>query len=101
MCFGPGDTWMRTLDETDSYFAIPLEQDGLQPSLLFAGTLACIQKRSGLVPTVSVLWFGLPMCFGSFHALTHAGLDAADGFIAIHHEGEGAPPSFLFASTSA
>ena len=46
-------------------------------------------------------WFGLPVYFGSFHALTHAGLDAADGFIAIHHEREGARPSFLFASTSA
>ena len=59
MCFGPGDTWMRTLDETDSYIAIPLEQDGLRPSLLFAGTLACVQKRSQLVPTVSVISSGL------------------------------------------
>jgi hypothetical protein len=40
--FAPFATWTRTLDETDSFIAIPLEQDGSQPSFLFAGTLACI-----------------------------------------------------------
>jgi hypothetical protein len=75
MCIVPPfGTWMmRTLDKTDSFIAIPLEQDGSRPSLLFSGTVACIQKRSGLVPTASVLWFvGLPMmCFGLFDACTH------------------------------
>ena len=38
MCFGPGDTWMRTLDEMDSYdIAIPHKRDGLGASFLFAG----------------------------------------------------------------
>ena len=53
------------LDETDSFIAIPHEQDGLGAPSLFAGTSACIQKRSGLVPTVSVLSFGLLNVFWS------------------------------------
>jgi hypothetical protein len=47
------------------YCHFPHEQDESWPSLLFAGTSACcIQKRSGLVPTVSVISFGLLICFG-------------------------------------
>jgi hypothetical protein len=54
------DTW---LDAMDSFIAFPLEQDESRPSLLFAGTSACIQKRSGLVPTVSVFSLGLENVF--------------------------------------
>ena len=44
---------MRTwLDEMDgSTVAGPHGQDGLEAQSLFAGTYACILKRSGLVPT--------------------------------------------------
>ena len=100
MCFGPFGAGMRTLDKPDSFIAIPLEQDGSRPSLLFSGTSPCILKRSGWVPTVSVLWIWLTMCFGSFH-LGCTWLDVTAGIIAIPHEQDGSRPSLLFAGTSA
>ena len=56
---------MRTwLDEMDgSTIAGPHGQDGLEAQSLFAGTSACILKRSGLVPTASVFSFGVRNVF--------------------------------------
>ena len=66
ICFGPfcrrRHGWMKRT----ALYVRPHGQDGSRPSFLFAGTLACIQKRSGLVPTVSVISFGLLICFGPF-----------------------------------
>ena len=64
ICFGPFITWRRTLDETPDVL-VPHQRDGSRPSFLFAGTSACIQKRSGLVLTVSVTSFGLLILFWS------------------------------------
>ena len=58
---------MRTwLDEMDgSTIAGPHGQDGLEAQSLFAGTLACILKRSGLVPRASGFLFGVRNVFWS------------------------------------
>ena len=72
----------------------------LEAPFWHAATAVCIQERSGLVPTVSVLWFGLPMCFGPFCAGC-GGAGQTDGFIAIPHERDGLSAPSLFASTSA
>ena len=45
------------LDPIVGFNAIPHELDGSQASSLLASTLACIQKRSRLVPMVSVISF--------------------------------------------
>ena len=50
------------LDQTD-FVDILHEQDGLRAPSLLAGTSACILKRSGLVPTVSVISFGVSNLF--------------------------------------
>ena len=58
-----GGTW---LDEMDgSTIAVPHGQDGLEAQSLFAGTSACILKRSGLVPTALVFSFGVGNVFWS------------------------------------
>ena len=60
-CMEDAHSWTkRTLL---GFVGILHEQDGSRPSLLFAGTSACIQKRSGLVPTVSVISFGFETVF--------------------------------------
>jgi hypothetical protein len=60
-------SWMRTAGRNAGYIAVPHQRDGSRPSLLFAGTSACIKKRSQLVPTaVLVLSFGLAMSFCPF-----------------------------------
>ena len=63
VCFGCMRTW---LDEMDgSTIAGPHGQDGLEAQSLFAGTSACILKRSGLVPTALVFSFGVRNGFWS------------------------------------
>jgi hypothetical protein len=80
---------------------LPHEQDGSRPSFLLASTSACIQKRSGLVPTVSVLSFGLLMCFGPICCIHTRLDDEMDSVSGIPHERDGLRASFLFATTSA
>ena len=75
------------------------KMDSKHPSL-FAGTLACILKRSGLVPTALVLSFGLLICVGPFVTWMRT-LDETEGFIGIPHERDGLGAPSLFASTSA
>jgi hypothetical protein len=60
--FGCMGTW---LDEMDGSTIVPHGQDGLEAQSLFAGTLACILKRSGLVPTALVFSFGVRNVFWS------------------------------------
>ena len=65
-------TW---LDEMDgSTIAVPHGQDGLEAQSLFAGTSACILKRSGLVPTALVFSFGVENVFWSiWHMYANSG----------------------------
>ena len=54
------------LDQTDFVDILHEQEDGLRAPSLLAGTSACILKRSGLVPTVSVISFGLLIHFDPF-----------------------------------
>ena len=57
-------TWLDEMDGSTS-IAGPHGQDGLEAQSLFAGTSACILKRSGLVPTALVFSFGFETVFWS------------------------------------
>ena len=74
-----GASW---LDKTDSFVANSSWTEVWldEASSLLADTSACIQKRSGLVPTVSVISFGLLICFGPFCRI-HLLLDEMDSFV--------------------
>ena len=89
------------LDETASFIApVPHECDGLGASFLFAGTLACIQKRSGIVPTASVISFGLLICFGPFCRRRHGWMKRTALYVRPHGQ-DGLRALSFFAATSA
>ena len=46
-----------TLNARNDFITIPQERDISRPSFCFASTLACIKKRSWLVPTALVLYW--------------------------------------------
>ena len=56
---------MALLDEMLALLRFLNGQDGLEAQSLFAGTSACILKRSGLVPTALVFSFGVGNVFWS------------------------------------
>jgi hypothetical protein len=75
----------------------------LQASFLFAGTSACILKRSGLVPTALVFSFGVGNVFWSILvAWVHGWMKMDGSTIAGPHDGQdGLEAQSLFAGTSA
>ena len=107
LAFGPFTActcgWMKRLHYCD-YFMNQMHWE-LHPCLraasLPAGMSAWIQERSGLVPTASVLSFGVENVFWSISRCIMAANNETSSTIATPHEGDELQPSFLFAGTSA
>jgi hypothetical protein len=94
------DMHTRSWTKLTALLQVLMNEMGLEAPSWFAGTSACIERRSGLVLTRSVLSFGLRPCFGPFCHMD-ARLGGTAGFIAIPHERCGTEPPSLFVGTLA